>query len=446
MICAIALGPVPPALKNALLTGLPGRLPVGWTVEDVGDTTEELLTRAAESPEWTTLLITPMVSGQPPLPNALAAIMKQFPTLRVALYGTDGAPMRTLIGSIAGYGLTNVLFDDPAPTLGDLVALVTTDYERRVVNTILSASDDVAVKAAEPLGLGPVVAASPKSPGAVRTIRDRVIAIISGKGGAGKTSVTANLFAVGAGGEAVAAFDANWAKASLWMHFFDHHTPPTYAEFGQLATTIEQAHGHESTEEAIITARDREECRKWVDLCVANPVLGGILLPGPRRESPQFAEPLDGVYSEVLRQVRDRATVTFVDAPLPSDPTWPELVRQADKLVLVVTPELEQVLEATDVLAKLDRLAVPVDRVSLVINRRAKWGLPTAAIQLSLNGLPVLAEIPDQPAVWEEHRARHRPMALDRPDVWRTLYGKLTALQAPRRKGWRPARRLRMGG
>ena len=447
MICAIALGPVQPALKDALMTGLPARLPVGWTVEYVGDTTTDVLTRAAESPDWTTLLITPLVSGQPPLPNALAAIMKQFPDLRVALYGTDGPAMRSLVGAIAGYGLTNVLFDDPVPGFPDLLALITTNYERRVVNNILSASSDTALKAAEPLGLGPMALPAPDAPGKIRIVRDRVITFISGKGGAGKTSVTANLFAVGAGGgEAVAAFDADWSKPALWMHFFDYGAPPTYADLGQLATTVEQAHGRESVADVVITARDREECRRWVDLCVAHPVHDGILLPGPRRDAPLFADPVRGLYEEILRQVRDRATVTFVDGPLPSDPTWPELVRSADKLVLVVTPELEQVLEATDLLAKLDRLAVPEDRVALVINRRGKWGLPTAAIQASLKGRPILAEISDQPALWEAHRARHRPLSLDRPEVWRVLYNRLTGLDAPRTKGWWHARRRRKAG
>lgn len=437
---ALALGPVSPVLRTALLTHLPPMLPAGWTVEEVGDTTEDLLNRAAEDPGWTALLVTPVVTGTPPLPNALAALMTRCPDVRVALYGTDDPTVRSLVRSLAAYGLTNVLFDTSQPTLQDLVTLVTTNYDRRVVQDILTAGvDDGPVRAAEPMGLGPVIAPSPTAPGTVRPIRDKIIAVISGKGGAGKTSLVANLLAVGAGSDAVAALDADWGKPALWMHFFPYNAPPTYADFSQLADMMEREHHRELAMGSLaITAKDREACRQWVDLCVGHPVHDGILLPGPARETPMAVDPLPGLYTEVLRQVRERATVTFVDTPLPAGSgVWPELVQQADRVVLVLTPEMEQVLEATSVLARLDRHSIPRNRVVVVVNRRAKWGLTTEAIQASIGAdLPLVAQIADQPRLWEQHRQRHRPLALDQAEPWRSLYNRLTGLTAagPRRR------------
>jgi MinD-like ATPase involved in chromosome partitioning or flagellar assembly len=445
---ALALGPVSPVLREALLTHLPPMLPAGWTVEVVGDTTEELLNRAAEDPGWTAILVTPVLAGTPPLPNALAAIMTRWPDLRVALYGPDDPHVRALVRSLAAYGLTNVLFDTTQPTLQDLVRLVTTNYDRGVVQDILAAAvDEGPVRAAEPMGLGPVVAPSPTAPGRVRPIRDKIIAVISGKGGAGKTSLVANLLAIGAGGDAVAALDADWGKPALWTHFFPYNAPPTYADFSQLADMMEREHHRELTLGSLaVTAKDREACRQWVDLCVSHPVHDGILLPGPSRETPLAIPPLPGLYTEVLRQVRERATVTFVDTPLPAGSgAWVELVQQADRLVLVLTPEMEQVLEATAVLARLERHSIPRNRVVVVVNRRAKWGIPTEGIQASVGtDLPIVAQIADQPRVWEQHRQRHRPLALDQPEPWRTLYQHLTGLPAagPRRRLWgRPRRK-----
>lgn len=446
-VCAIALGQVSPALRAAIAE-LPQWLPVDWTVVPVGDTVQELLTAAADHPGWTTLFVTAALHGDPPLANALAAIMRRYQDLRVVLYGTDKPAVRELVGSLVGLGLTNVAFDtdQPAPTLRRFVELITTDQPR---NAVLNYVPDAPVKLAEPLGLDPVVAGAPvAAPGPIRVVRDKVIAVVAGKSGAGKTSLVANLFAVGAQGEAVAAVDCDWRKSALYLHFYDPAHPPAYANFHDLAQTVEQNHSRELDRAQLaftLTARDREDCRLWVDQSAAQPWRHGILVPGVRRDTPLLVEPLPGLAAQVVSFVRERATVTFVDTPPPWDTAWESLVRTADRVLLLTIPEYEHVLEATDVLRRLDVVGVPRDHISLVINRRSKnWGLATDEIADTLKLKPI-AVIPADPRLWEAARQQHQPVALGaRAGQWRALYVHLTGMSAPKpRRGRLLSRRAR---
>lgn len=434
MICAVALGPVPPPLRTALLDELPRRLPVGWTVDDVGDTVQDLLTAAAGNPDWTALFVTAMVPGEPALANALAAIMRRLDSVRVVFFGTDTPAVREMVGALVGHGLTNVAFDtdQPPPSLHRFVELITTDQPR---NAVLAYTPLTVVPIAEPLGLERPPAVAPVGPtGPIRVVRDKVIAVVAGKSGAGKTSLVANLFAVGAQGEAVAAVDADWKKSALYTHFFDPAHPPAYANAHDLAQTVEQNHSREMDRPQLaftLTARDREDCRMWVERAASFPWHHGILVPGVHRDTPLLVEPLPGLAAQVVHWARERATVTFVDTPPPWDTSWESLVRLADRVLVVTTPEYEQALEATDLLRRLETVGVPRDKVALVINRRAPWGVPSEEIAETLGFKPI-AVIPDAPKAWEAARMAHRVVALGaHPGPWRALYAHLTGLPAP---------------
>lgn len=453
--CAVALGPVPDGFRALILQELPKRMPVDWTITDVGDTVQDLLTAAASHPEWTALFVTSKLHGDPALANALAAIMRRHETLRVVFFGTDSPPVREAVGSLVGHGLTNVCFDtdDPPPTLSRLIELITTDLPR---NAVFPYVPTAAVSIAEPLGLERADAAPAAGPtGPVRVIRDKVIAVIAGKGGAGKTSVVANLFALGAMTEAVGAVDCDLHKSALYMHFWDAAHHPPYANFQDLAQTVEANHTRELGTEHMaytLTARDREDCRRWVEHSAAKPWHHGILVPGVRRDTPLTFDPLPGIAAQVVHWVRERATVTFVDTPAPWDTSWDSLVLSADRLLLVTTPEQEHVLEASDVLRRLeDQLGIDRSKVSLVVNRRANgWGVSTDTIAATLKLKPV-AVITDAPKAWEAARAAQRPVSLGggpNARVWVSLYSRLTGLtpgKQPRPKRSRGLLRKRAG-
>lgn len=446
--CAVALGPVREEFRNLIFQELPKRLPVGWTLVDVGDTVHDLLAAAASNPDWTTLFVTAKLHGDT-LANALAAIMRRYDTLRVVFFGTDTPAVREAVGSLVGHGLTNVAFDtdDPRPSLRHLADLITTDLPR---NAVMNYVPLKAVNIADPLGLERAEAVPTAGPtGPIRVVRDKVIAVIAGKGGAGKTSVVANLFAVGAMTEAVAAVDCDMHKSALYMHFWDPGHHPTYANFQDLAQTVETNHSREFARPQVsfaLTARDHEDCRRWVEHSAAQPWNKGILVPGVKRDTPLLFEPLPGLAAQVVRWVRERATVTFVDTPAPWDSSWDSLVLSADRLLLITTPEHEQVLEATDVLRRLEMLGVSREKLALVINRRAKhWGVATDDIASTLRLKPLVV-IPDAPQAWEAARATHRPVSLGAQDrIWRSLYNELTGLPPGKQPTPRPrARGLRL--
>lgn len=430
--CAVALGPVPEGFRASILQELPKRLPVGWTVVDVGDTVQDLLTAAASAAEWTTLFVTPKLHGEPSLANALAAIMRQRPSLRVVFFGSDTPEIRDAVGSLVGHGLTNVAFetDDPRPTLSRMVELITTDMPRSAVFPYVPGK---AVSLAEPMGLDRPDAVPTAAPaGPIRVVRDKVIAVIAGKPGAGRTSVAANLFAVGAMSEAVGLVDCDHHKSAAYMHLWDPANHPAYANFQDLVQTIESNHNLNKEAAYMLTARDREDCRRWVEHSAAKPWNHGIFVPGVRRDTPLLFDPLPGIAAQVVQWVRERATVTFVDTPVPWDSAWDSLVLSADRLLLVTTPEQEHVLEASDVLRRLeDRLGVDRSKVSLVINRRAKgWGVSNDAIASTLKLKPA-AIIADAPKAWEAARAAHRPLSISggaSARAWQSLYSRLTGL------------------
>jgi broad specificity phosphatase PhoE len=79
----------------------------------------------------------------------------------------------------------------------------------------------------------------------------------------------------------------------------------------------------------------------------------------------------------------------------------------------------------------LETVGVPRDKVALVINRRAPWGVSSEEIAETLGFKPI-AVIPDAPKAWEAARMAHRVVALGaHPGPWRALYAHLTGLPAP---------------
>lgn len=140
-VLAMALGVVPDPLRQSLATQLPKHLPGGWVVREVAQTTDalvEALRLAGPACDWTTLLVTPMLGGQRDLADTLAGCVRALPHLRLAVFGRRKPETAKLVQQLAGHGLTNVLLDNPAPRIDDLVRLVTEDFPRSAIAEFLT--------------------------------------------------------------------------------------------------------------------------------------------------------------------------------------------------------------------------------------------------------------------------------------------------------------------
>jgi hypothetical protein len=233
--------------------------------------------------------------------------------------------------------------------------------------------------------------------------------------------------------------DADYIKPSLPMYFRDT-TQPLRTDLRQLIGTIytnHQAQGDQTIE--TLSAKDLLDIRTYVEN--SETLLQGFqIVPNVNRNDPTTIEPIPGLYTAMINAAKERARLTFIDTPgVPTDNVWSEIVRKADRLILVTTPEYAAMLETIDVLRRLEVLAIPLDRVSLVINKRAKWGYSTSDIlHNQLSGIDLLTTIPYDPEKWERGLRRHQVLAANHPAFWQNIIRKLTGIEAPVNKSKKP--------
>ena len=264
----------------------------------------------------------------------------------------------------------------------------------------------------------------------------QTVAVISGKGGVGKTSFVANCLAAAAAWGAV-GIDADYIKPSLHLAFRaadavgDHDLDQLMAAVTAPSDTLHPEW----------SARDRQTIREWVRQ--AWTVQDGVrVVTGPSRIRDVMSSVPPGLVSALAEAAQKTARLTLIDTPGSTlETSWVEAVEAADWIVLVTTPDYAAVLESLDVLRKLDYLHIPRSRVWLVINKRGRSGYSTAEItQTHLKDLPLLAVLPDQPGRWHQAWRLHRPMALKDSKTWMAIVRKMTGLEPDRPKSKRPFR------
>nr|AEP14331.1 putative MinD-like protein [Sulfobacillus thermotolerans] len=269
--------------------------------------------------------------------------------------------------------------------------------------------------------IGPVASVDPEVAAA------QTVAVIAGKGGVGKTSFVANCLVAAAAWGAV-GIDADYIKPTLSVAF---HAPddPDQGDLGQLLAALEgPVEGH-------WTAHDQHTIREWVRQ--ADLVAGVRLVPGPRRLTPVMPAVPPGLVTALAEASSKLARLTLIDTPGSTlEYSWLEAVQVADWIVLMTSPEFAAVLEARDVLRKLDHLQIPRNRVWLVINQRGRSGYSTAEIVETQLPLPLLAVIPEDRGKWHHAWRQHYPPALRERRIWTGIVQKMIGVEPdrPRKK------------
>lgn len=200
----------------------------------------------------------------------------------------------------------------------------------------------------------------------------RVITVGSGKGGVGKTTITANLgVALSTFGEETIVLDADVAMANLEL---------VLGMEGKSVTLHDVLSGEAEIADAIY------EGPGGVKIIPA-----GISLEGLRKIRLDRLE-------EVLKSIIEVADILLIDAPAGLEKDALAALAAAQEMILVTTPEVPSISDALK--TKIVASKLGVDIIGAVINRENndKTFLNVDEIETILE-VPVIAVIPDDPEV-----------------------------------------------
>lgn len=418
-ILGYALGDVPPQLKQDLTVTLPDVHLPGWSAREAATTTDRLLAVAEHqtASPWTTLLVTPWLTGGTSLEKTLITLKLKWPQLRIAvLFGAPAPEYQPLLTTLAAYQIWNCLIAEEFQYT-DLVHLVSTDWTWEAVEPFLARPegmtappqatmpDRVALQRSEPTEPVPAVS----------------IAVVSAQGRSGKTGFIANaLWATAEWGSL--GLDLDVEKPALPLYFREPNDPyPIHLQQLLAGLSKSMVAGDEDAIVDRLTPQDKQEIREYLHRAV-EVAKGAKLVPGPMRRHSMVPHLPTGLVGEMIRQAKLMARVVWVDLPSRSmDPIWEEAIRTVDQVVVITTPESVAVLETLALMERLERLRVPRSAIRLVVNRVGSGVLSPQEIASVHLKHPLLAAILDQPKLWEAAVRAHRPIAATQRRLWHNL-------------------------
>lgn len=216
----------------------------------------------------------------------------------------------------------------------------------------------------------------------------RTITVASGKGGTGKTTITANLgIALVQLGYDVTIVDADITMANLELILGMEGLPITLQNV--LA-------GEAKIEEAI-----------YVGPGGVKVVPAGVSLEGLRKANPEKLE-------EVLTRIVGGTDILILDAPAGLERSAVIAIAAAQELLLVVNPEIASITDGLKTKIVAERLGTKT--LGVVINRMTGWGIDMAKSEIeAILEAKVIATIPEDPEV-RKSAAFGKPVVLSAPN------------------------------
>jgi len=229
-------------------------------------------------------------------------------------------------------------------------------------------------------------------PSSEGTLRGKIVAVYSPKGGVGKTMLAINL--------AVALRQKTGGRVNVL---------DTHPQFGHVGLAM-NIYGNYSIVDLVAHSDGLE--RELVDEMMPTHVSGVQVLLAPSE-----IERVDAIspraFARVLRQLRDMFHWILVD-------TWSVLtdmtlnvLDEADRILLVATPELSTLRDVRRFLNLAQSLELPEERFSIVLNRADSGQLNRNTIEETLK-LKIYATIPDDEALVTHSLNRGIPLVMSK--------------------------------
>ena len=242
----------------------------------------------------------------------------------------------------------------------------------------------------------------------------RIVSCVSGKGGAGKTTIVANLgIALAKLGKDVVVLDGNLTTPNLGLHLGVPLYPTTLHDVLKGRASIKDAIYRHETGLKIIPAGIGLKDLKGVDA----------------RDLPT-----------ALLDLLGNTEIVLIDAAAGLGREALAAVEASDELLLITNPDLPSVTDALKAAKLAEQLGTKV--LGLVINRKANkpHEMKTSQIAGMLDNIEVLAEIPEDVSVQEAIAKRipavhHNPKARASRELQR-LAAKLVGIEIPEEKQW----------
>ncbi|MDP8963721.1 MAG: septum site-determining protein MinD [Cyanobacteriota bacterium] len=195
----------------------------------------------------------------------------------------------------------------------------------------------------------------------------RIIVITSGKGGVGKSTVTANLgMAIARLGHKVALVDADFGLRNLDLLLG--------LENRVVYTALEVLAGQCRLEQALVKDKRQE---------------GVVLLPAAQSRSKESVSP--DQMKKLVGALTQKYDYVIIDSPAGIEMGFQNAIAAAQEALIVTTPEIAAVRDADRVVGLLE--AQGIKRIHLIVNR-LKPGMVQAEQMMSVQDVQELLAIP----------------------------------------------------
>ncbi len=216
----------------------------------------------------------------------------------------------------------------------------------------------------------------------------RTVTIASGKGGTGKTTISANLgVALSQLGYDVTIVDADITMANLEL--------------------IMGMEGLPITLQNVLAGEARIDEAIYVGPGGVKVVPAGVSLEGLRKANPEKLE-------DVLTQIMESTDILILDAPAGLERSAVIAIAAAQELILVVNPEIASITDGLKTKIVAERLGTKI--LGVVVNRITTLGIEMAKNEIeAILEAKVIAMIPEDPEV-RKAAAFGKPVVLRSPN------------------------------
>ncbi len=243
----------------------------------------------------------------------------------------------------------------------------------------------------------------------------KLIAVVGGKGGVGKTTVAATMIAEGARvyGSTL-GIDFDYLKPNLSLHFWE--IDDDLPNLDLLFDAIDVSRGAPDRGGGEDPESERRMIDDWMNQ-LRPPMKGVLVVPGPWRRLTTTLPPehVPGAILDWALEQNEPLVICDTDPAL--DEAAEAVITRAGQdgvIVLVTTPEYDAIAETDRLRQQITQgLGVPAERLMLIINHR---GAPKGAIStkeilsVHLPGIALLAELPWVPQAAHAALRNHRPV------------------------------------